>query len=244
MYPAPHGRGLRAQMRPRLRCRASPVREPPSALPGSIWITKPIAPEPRHTAYACPRASCRVSGGVVPDQLLRGGDGRGRGVRRGRPRPGRRRAPRSAARRAPAHTGGGAAHPRALRPRLQRGARCATATTCPAWIHPADRDMLADPLKGLSAAGRGVLRRAADAARAARGPGPRRRRRPRARRAHAARRPHPRPHPGLRDVQHPHRRGRRGDLRRRHAVRRVDRPHRPARRRSPRRCWRACATRC
>ena len=38
---------------PRLRCRATrvrPVREPPSALPGTIWITKPIARDPRDAA--------------------------------------------------------------------------------------------------------------------------------------------------------------------------------------------------
>ena len=38
---------------PRLRCRATrvrPVREPPSALPRAIWITKPIARDPRDTA--------------------------------------------------------------------------------------------------------------------------------------------------------------------------------------------------
>ncbi len=101
----------------------------------------------------------------------------------------------------------------------------------PAWIHPDDREMLADPMKGLSPRGGRVLRRADRAARAARGARARRRRRARPGRAHAARRPHPGPHARLGRVRHRHRGGRRGRARRRHAVRRVDRAHRPARRR-------------
>ena len=46
----------------------------------------------------------------------------------------------------------------------------------PAWIHPEDREMLADPMKGLSREARGVLRRADRAAGAARGAHARRRR--------------------------------------------------------------------
>ena len=123
-----------------------------------------------------------------------------------------------------------------------RGAYDATA-----WIHPADRHLLSDPMAGHVAgdraddAGRRLLLGRAG-------------RRPRAGRPAGARScagvrfvvDHtPGPHRGLGDLPLAvprRRRGLRGHVLRRPALRRVDRPHRPARRRPPDRCCTACAT--
>ena len=157
----------------------------------------------------------RISGRFVPDQLLRGGH-RTRGRRASWSTPAR--TPSSPSRRCSPSTGS---------PRWRCCSPTGTSTTpsasrpvcdghdVPAWIHPEDRAMLADPLKGLSArgarrssAGRLELREPREvrelddgAALELAGLTP-------------ARRPHPGPHPGLGRVQHAHRRGRRGDPRR------------------------------
>ena len=82
-------------------------------------------------------------------------------MRRGRPRPGGRRAAGGAARRAPADARSRCCSRTGTSTTRSASPRSATATTCRRFIHPDDRAMLADPLKGHVARGARVLRRPA-----------------------------------------------------------------------------------
>ena len=99
----------------------------------------------------------------------------------------------------------------------------------PAWIHPEDRFMLADPLKGVGEMGAqlaamypGLEFREPQAGR-----DPRRRRHPGARRAEPDRRPHPGPHPRLGRLPQCHRGRRAVRAGRGHPVPGQHRAHRP-----------------
>ena len=114
-----------------------------------------------------------------------------------------------------------------------------------AWIHPADRHLLADPMAGMSpgdradAAGRRLL-----LGRAGRRPGARRPPGPGAGGAAVRRRPHARPHRGVGDLPVAAHRRLGGHVLRRPAVRGLDRPHGPARAETTRPCSAAWPPRC
>ena len=145
--------------------------------------------------------------------------------------------------------GRGPAHPRSSRPHLLGRAGLRGPRGITAYVHPGDREMLADPAKGLSTEPDRAVRRAAAVHRAGRRGRAARRRHDHGGRAGDHRRPRARAHPAGRccsgcPAPSGHllcracaRRGmRRAVPLRRCALRRVDRADRPARRVDGRRC--------
>ena len=209
------------------------------------WV--PFAVRPHPDAGDETRADRRLPGRSVGHQLLRRGDRsrhRVRGHRPGQGRRRRRRPGRPRARLKPVAvlvTHGHVDHMWCVAP--VAGTYDATA-----WIHPDDRHLLADPMAGMSPETTAMLlggkyefaepdrvEELADGQTLELAG------------LQLRRRPHPGPHRGLGHLPHAVRRagGRlRGDVLRRPAVRRLDRPHRPARAATTRRCCAACATRC